>query len=958
MPLAPSTDSPTWSRDRLAERRGRFILGPELGRGGMGVVHLAWDPLLKRLVALKQLLHADPLQTLRFLREAQLQAKVEHPHVCKVFEVSAEGEQPYIAMQYVEGQSLGEARGLSLREKVRLFAEVANALHAAHRLGLIHRDLKPSNILLEHHGEAGWVPYLLDFGLARDLASADMTLTWGMVGTPAFMSPEQAAGEELSPAADLYSLGATFYAVFAGRPPFEATTLVGMLQQQAASEATSLRRILPGFPKDLETILLHCLESKPQGRYASAFALEEDLRRWLAGEPILARPTGLLGKAWRHLHRHRTLSLTIAAGLVVALGLMGWNVHVERRARIQVELAQRFGLQVREVEQLLRIERMLPVHDMRPAEAQVRQRMGEIQASMVRQGASARGPGMYALGRGHLALREHREAQAALEEAWKAGYRTPDVEYALGCALLEQYLPETLNNQGNPNALLALKSRFAEPALARLRAAAGNLQESPAFLEAQIALLEGDTSRCVERCHEAFRLRPWMSEAKLLEARALGHHAATAYRSNTLGPRLSRDEGLAAFCEARRALDAALAVSPSDDALYEADVSWRISRSILDADGGTPDLALFEEGEARFSQHRTLQTLRPDSRSPYLYLRIRHGFALMRAGRDVRPLMLKTLEELQAGGPQDHQINALWLLADGQYRAGEDPTETFRAWDRLIDKQSAGRIQPDILRAEWQISRGQNPKAVLDEAEQALLAGGPNVDSSFYLIYLWGWVHLTRAEGMWCLGQDPSGELAKAQARLEQSQQLNPEVVYTKYMAARVEALRAQAALERGHPADRALARGLGAARAALRVSRSHWAAHHALARIQWLLAVQALQRRETPDGFIQEGLSALKQGLALNPADFRLHLQGALLELTAARTAASRGASADQALARAEAFAQAGLRAKGDCARLWLTLARIHALRADQASQERAHAERKRALALNPRIGDREVGV
>jgi serine/threonine-protein kinase len=223
----------------------------------MGRVHEAWDPLLRRKVALKLLHRGDPVQLLRFMREAQIQARVEHPQICKVFEVGSEGDQPYIAMQFISGKTLGEAREeLDLRNTARIMAEVAGAIHGAHRQGLVHRDLKPSNILLEPQEDGSLKPFVLDFGLAKDQSVADQTLSWGFVGTPAFMSPEQARGDDPSAASDVYGLGATFYACCSGHPPYEATTLVGLAAQQTEHLVLPLRRTDPKFPKDLDTILL------------------------------------------------------------------------------------------------------------------------------------------------------------------------------------------------------------------------------------------------------------------------------------------------------------------------------------------------------------------------------------------------------------------------------------------------------------------------------------------------------------------------------------------------------------------------------------------------------------------------------------------------------------------------------------------------------------------------------
>ena len=209
-----SGNQPFWADDPACPRVERFLLGPEIGRGGMGRVHFAWDPMLRRLVAIKLLHGDDPEQHLRLLREARNQAKLDHPRVCRIHDLGMEGERPYIAMQLILGNSLSELRPeLDYTGIAALMVEVAGAIHAAHLAGLIHRDLKPANILVTGRGTAQLTPFVVDFGLARDLKSQDETLSWAVMGTPAFMSPEQARGEALGPATDIYSLGATLYAM-------------------------------------------------------------------------------------------------------------------------------------------------------------------------------------------------------------------------------------------------------------------------------------------------------------------------------------------------------------------------------------------------------------------------------------------------------------------------------------------------------------------------------------------------------------------------------------------------------------------------------------------------------------------------------------------------------------------------------------------------------------------------
>src|SRR6516162_8092309 len=211
----------------------RYEVLVPLGAGGGGQVYKARDPRLGRLCALKFLRVDDLDLCKRLLREAQAQARVEHEYVCKVYEVGEAKGRPFIAMQFIDGQTLGRAAtSMSREERVRLCAQVADAVHAAHRLGLIHRDIKPSNVMVERGVDGGWRPYVMDFGLARETAAPGVTQTGAVMGTPQYMAPEQArGGKEIDRRADVYGLGATLYEVLGGRPPFDGNTLVDVLMK-------------------------------------------------------------------------------------------------------------------------------------------------------------------------------------------------------------------------------------------------------------------------------------------------------------------------------------------------------------------------------------------------------------------------------------------------------------------------------------------------------------------------------------------------------------------------------------------------------------------------------------------------------------------------------------------------------------------------------------------------------
>ena len=273
---------------------GDYEIIREIARGGMGVVFQARQVSLNRPVALKMILAgqlADDTDVKRFYTEAEAAANLDHPGIVPIFEVGQHEGQHYFSMGFVEGQSLSQrlAEGpLPAREAAELIRRVSEAIEYAHQRGVIHRDLKPANILLDQNGN----PRVTDFGLAKKVeGDSGLTGSGQIMGTPSYMPPEQAGGGrgEVGPAADVYALGATLYALVTGRPPFQAATAMDTVIQVISDEPVPPRRLNASVPLDLETICLKCLEKEPGKRYASASNLADDLGRYLAGEPILAR---------------------------------------------------------------------------------------------------------------------------------------------------------------------------------------------------------------------------------------------------------------------------------------------------------------------------------------------------------------------------------------------------------------------------------------------------------------------------------------------------------------------------------------------------------------------------------------------------------------------------------------------------------------------------------------------
>ncbi|MFP2962790.1 serine/threonine-protein kinase [Myxococcus sp. 1LA] len=301
-----------------------------LGRGGMGDVYRARDRTLGRLVALKFLRGADPERAMRFLREARAQARIDHPNVCKVFDAGESGGQAYLAMQLVEGERMDlAARGLAPQQKARWLKAAAEAVEAAHALGVIHRDLKPSNILVLTGEGARREPVIMDFGLAYEAGEGHgLTSTGAVMGTPAYMSPEQARGalEAIGPHTDVYGLGATLYELLVGEPPFTGATPLETLNRVLHDDPAPPRERLPDLDADLETVCLKCLSKEPALRYASARALAEDLGRYLDGAPILGqrpRLTHRLRRAVAQAPRGGVRLRRLPGGHAAARGLRG-----------------------------------------------------------------------------------------------------------------------------------------------------------------------------------------------------------------------------------------------------------------------------------------------------------------------------------------------------------------------------------------------------------------------------------------------------------------------------------------------------------------------------------------------------------------------------------------------------------------------------------------------------------
>src|SRR5213080_205456 len=334
-PLADETVAGIDDSGHLAEVLmdfGDYDLLEEIGRGGQGVVYRARQKSLNRTVALKVIglgQWAAQAHLKRFRREAESAANLDHPCIVPIYDVGEREGSCYFSMKFIDGGQLdavAKRTPISIRNAAELIAKLARTVHYAHEHGILHRDIKPGHILVDAKGE----PHLTDFGLARLLETkSTVTHTMDVLGTPSYMAPEQASGrnEQLTSATDVYGLGAVFYQLLTGHPPFAGGTTYETVRLVLEQEPRQLRLWNPKIDRDLATICLKCLEKDPKKRYPAAAGLAEDLEHWLRNEPIRARHAGVFTRGKKWLQRNPTTALLVGLSLAFAatVGVMIWK---------------------------------------------------------------------------------------------------------------------------------------------------------------------------------------------------------------------------------------------------------------------------------------------------------------------------------------------------------------------------------------------------------------------------------------------------------------------------------------------------------------------------------------------------------------------------------------------------------------------------------------------------------
>ncbi|WP_223637144.1 serine/threonine-protein kinase [Corallococcus sp. EGB] len=854
-----------------------------LGQGGMGRVFLAWDPRLHRQVALKFVRDEDAALTHRFVSEARAQARVKHERVCQVYEVGHVEGRVFIAMQYIDGEPLGAlVNALSVEQKALVLREAALGLHEAHRVGLIHRDVKPSNILVERAEDGALRPYVMDFGLAREL-QASVTASGTVLGTPHFMAPEQARGEVsgLDRRADVYSLGATLYFLLTGQFPVPGDNGLEVLGHIATWEPVSPRRIVPGLPVDLEAITLKCLEKDRDARYDSARALAEDLERFLAGEPVRARTA--FGHALRkRLRKHRVLASVGGAGLLAVTVALGWGAWGRREAARREQWVQRFTEKVEALESLARYSALSRLHDVRQDRRELQEQLLELEAEVERAGPAALGPGRYALGRGHLALGDEVRALERLQAAWDGGFQQPRVAYALALAHGQRYQRLLVESQRlrTPEQRQAA-TRDAElqhraPALAWLQRSAGARMESAEYGAARVAFYDGRFEEALRLLEGVVRARPWLYEAPLLRGDILEARAFQRWNGGNLeGAREDFEAG-------RKAYAAAADTAQSEPAVYRALAELENAAMVMELYGKGDVVPAYQR--AREALSRCLAVLPDDAACLTRLARVNHRLAehqLPQGDVGLEPLgqALDAARRALAVAPGDAEAllnlaRTTWLQARYRVERGEDPRELLgqaaALFERIPEPQRDRAYHGDLglvfktwadhedsLGVDSQEHRGQAIRAY-----QAAIARDPRVPEDWINL---GGALFARAS----LPRNPRAEedLGEAARVLEQARTLNPQHVVPYFYAGQVHEQLARRKRNRGEPMGPDLEAALEQYRQGLAINPRIPNLHNARGVVLLLRAEQRWDEGQDPFPMLEEARASFEQAIAVAPA-------------------------------------------------------------------------------------------
>jgi len=725
---------------------------------------------------------------------------------------------------------------------------------------------------------------------------------------------------------DIYCLGSTFYYLLTGRSPFEGTSLE-ILVKVSKDSPQPLRALVPGIPQDIETIVMKCLEKEPGRRYDSAKALSDDLKRYLNGEPIEARPPSIVYRMEKKLKKNKLLALSLTILLITAI----FGIYSRWRTAHQLRLTQEFTQAVEAMDWMMRVAHMSPLHDIRNEKTQILERMKILEANMKRNGSTALGPGNYALGKGYMALQDYEKAKKHLEAAWNNNYRTPEASYALGETTGALYYIELQKAEQIGTVQLReqrkkeIEKKFRAPVLQYLKASQNAGTQAPEYLEALIAFYDKHYDLALEKSQKAFQRIPWFYEAKILEGKI--HQIRGSEKIDRGDPAGGEKDLLQSEVAYRKALQ----IGQSDvqgyrgvcviqnelvySALYGEVEKLETSKSKA-ADACARALSVDPDDTFTHNQISSLHTLwaehqlnqgqdssdsirmalesadrvirtEPESAEGYNNA----GLALWQkakyeasTGKDAGPSFQLALERLARAVQLDPNIasmlNHLGLaymdLGDFRMYHGKDPRESYaeatRSFSKTVQispKYFAGYINLGILYSaigEYEMDHGHDPVDSLKQAIE-ILNRAREINPSHIFCYRWLlYVHRDLAEHQYRLRQDSAAELQAAEQSFETGKQVKRDDAFLYSEASSIFLIRGEIDLDKATSPLPNIQRARAILELALKYNPADAAAHSRAGYAHLLQARWQLLKGQDPQISLEDARSAFQQAVKMNP--------------------------------------------------------------------------------------------